>query len=120
MAIDFSTARPDGDGMQNPTAPAPVQPSAIVADDRPLPSYDSTYRCGCGLATGRCEVHSAMMKIIQRAYRGDLLDARAFFAVGRYADGFGIAGDNIGDWSAWRDSTVAAVERMYHAAVAYR
>ena len=76
-----------------------------------FPTYDTVLDCGCSLASGKCAVHAAMSKdLYDKAYRGSPL---MFHTVGRYADGFGTPGDNYGDWSAWRDSTVAAIEVMW-------
>jgi len=79
-----------------------------------MTDYTKPQPCGCSL-DGRCEVHTAMMRVIRdRAYesRGE-----AFTRVGRLADGFGQPGAHIGDWSAWRDSSIPAVEAMYREAI---
>ena len=70
--------------------------------------------CGCSI-DGRCDVHAAMMRALQTVYRSD--DLYAFEAVGRFVDGFGTPGSNIGDWSAWRDASLDAIERAWRESV---
>ena len=78
-----------------------------------MTDYSKPQPCGCSL-DGRCEVHAAMMRVIRdRAFNA----TEAFGRVGRLADGFGQPGYNIGDWSAWRDSSIPAVEAMYAEAI---
>ena len=76
--------------------------------------YVSGYPCGCSLDAGRCEVHAAMMRVLRRVYGSD--DTRLWQAVASEVDGFGIKGSNAGDWSAWRDSSIEAVERAWRKA----
>ena len=78
-------------------------------------------RCRCQtkelFTKGRCPKHGRMMlDIRRRGYNGT---AKAFNDVGQEADGFGEPGYNIGDWSAWRDSTVEGVEYMHERAMRY-
>lgn len=81
-----------------------------------MTDYSKPQPCGCSL-DGRCEVHASMMRFIsERGYHGG---ASAFQRVGRFADGFGQPGLHIGDWSAWRDSSIPAIEAMYREARAF-
>lgn len=71
--------------------------------------------CATGCTNGsRCPQHQAMMATVrERGWNGG---PDAFALVGSHANGFGEPGDNIGDWSAWRDSSPKAVEAMFQAA----
>lgn len=72
--------------------------------------------CGCSLMDGRCAVHAAMMRRIHEV-AWESHSAAVWNRVGAHADGFGSPGENIGDWSAFRDSSVGAVERMWKEAI---
>lgn len=106
MAIDKSMRTSDGGAMNNPTLLVTVAPPNAT-------DYTQTQPCGCSL-DGRCEVHTAMMRVVRSAYESQ--DVADFHAVGRLADGFGSPGAHYGDWSAWRDASIPSLEAMWRAA----
>lgn len=80
--------------------------------------YSKPQPCGCSLDTGRCEVHAAMMRVVRSVYEDDSssLDGR-FSRIAVLADGFGAPGANTDDWSAFRDSSIPALEAMWKEAI---
>ena len=81
-------------------------------EEAPMATWPYTQPCGCNLETGYCPTHQPMVQDLHAAYNG-LHGDDTFHACGRLADGFGAPGVEYGDWSAWRDSTPAAIEAMW-------
>jgi hypothetical protein len=95
-------------------APMNERTITIIVAPANATDYTQVQPCGCCL-DGRCDTHTAMMQAIHAVYCGE--NVKRFQRVGALADGFGIAGYNIGDWSAWRDSSIPAIEAMYAEAI---
>lgn len=74
--------------------------------------------CPCGLLF-RCAFHGEMMKDIAAVYKGPDATEAILLAIYAQSDGYGEVGyvpDQGYDWSGIRDSSPAAVERMWAAA----